>query len=167
MELSSKTFQEELLQRLGRLDESMHESMGLRVKEYESVLDRNRLLHGELDSLRQKVSLTTCWICSSICVYCARQRSKFAGDVMLMGEARRDDREVPNSTTQHNHYARLERTRASHTRRAALRRACKERSRRSENTRAGEKSGEGVGGESGLADDRYRATSCCEDVRGE
>lgn len=46
-----------MLQRLGRLDESMHESMGSRVKEYESVLDRNRLLHGEIDSLRQKVRL--------------------------------------------------------------------------------------------------------------
>jgi hypothetical protein len=56
MELSSKTFQAEMLQRLSRLDESMHESMGSRVKEYESVLDRNRLLHGEMDLLRQKVS---------------------------------------------------------------------------------------------------------------
>jgi hypothetical protein len=85
MELSSKTFQEELLQRLGRLDESMHESMGSRVKEYESVLDRNRLLHGEIDSLRQKVSLTMCWVCSSICISGKFQRSKFA-DMIVLGK---------------------------------------------------------------------------------
>ncbi|WWC63180.1 uncharacterized protein I303_105780 [Kwoniella dejecticola CBS 10117] len=47
--------QEELMARLNKLDENMYESMGSRVKEYESVLDRNRILQAEVDSLRERL----------------------------------------------------------------------------------------------------------------
>lgn len=40
---------------MARLDEVMHESMGSRVKEYEAVLDRNKVLQSEVDGLRGKV----------------------------------------------------------------------------------------------------------------
>nr|XP_031860151.1 uncharacterized protein CI109_004516 [Kwoniella shandongensis]KAA5527223.1 hypothetical protein CI109_004516 [Kwoniella shandongensis] len=53
--LSSTTFQEEVLARMAKLDENMHESMGSRVKEYEAVLDRNRVLQAEADELRDKL----------------------------------------------------------------------------------------------------------------
>ncbi|WVQ99911.1 hypothetical protein IAU59_007054 [Kwoniella sp. CBS 9459] len=49
------TFQEEVMARFGKLDEHMHESMGSRVKEYEAVLDRNRILQGEVDGLRGRL----------------------------------------------------------------------------------------------------------------
>lgn len=39
------------------MDDEMHETMGSRVKEYENVLEQNRRLLGELDSLREKVGL--------------------------------------------------------------------------------------------------------------
>ncbi|OCF40826.1 hypothetical protein I317_05361 [Kwoniella heveanensis CBS 569] len=49
------TFQEEVMARFGKLDEHMHETMGSRVKEYEAVLDRNRILQGEVDGLRGRL----------------------------------------------------------------------------------------------------------------
>ncbi|WVW85743.1 hypothetical protein I302_107781 [Kwoniella bestiolae CBS 10118] len=55
MAQNALTFQEELMGRLSKLDENMYESMGSRVKEYEGVLDRNRILQGEVDSLRERL----------------------------------------------------------------------------------------------------------------
>ncbi|WVF72698.1 hypothetical protein IAT40_007516 [Kwoniella sp. CBS 6097] len=49
------TFQEDVMARFGKLDEHMHESMRSRVKEYEAVLDRNRILQGEVDGLRGRL----------------------------------------------------------------------------------------------------------------
>lgn len=54
---SANTFHEEMLSRMSHLDDEMHETMGSRVKEYENVLEQNRRLLGELDSLREKVGL--------------------------------------------------------------------------------------------------------------
>ncbi|OCF57407.1 hypothetical protein L486_04865 [Kwoniella mangroviensis CBS 10435] len=55
MSQNALTFQEELMSRLSKLDENMYETMGSRVKEYESVLDRNRILQAEVDSLRERL----------------------------------------------------------------------------------------------------------------
>ncbi|WWD02430.1 hypothetical protein V865_000469 [Kwoniella europaea PYCC6329] len=55
MSQNALTFQEELMSRLGKLDENMYETMGSRVKEYESVLDRNRILQAEVESLRERL----------------------------------------------------------------------------------------------------------------
>ncbi|WWC71672.1 uncharacterized protein I206_105630 [Kwoniella pini CBS 10737] len=50
------THQEEIMARLNKLDENMYESMGSKVKEYETVLDRNRTLQSEVDSLRERLA---------------------------------------------------------------------------------------------------------------
>ncbi|WVQ68217.1 uncharacterized protein L199_006424 [Kwoniella botswanensis] len=55
MSQNALTFQEELMSRLSKLDENMYETMGSRVKEYESVLDGNRILQAEVDSLRERL----------------------------------------------------------------------------------------------------------------
>ncbi|WWC93631.1 hypothetical protein V866_000466 [Kwoniella sp. B9012] len=55
MSQNALTFQEELMSRLSKLDENMYEAMGSRVKEYESVLDRNRILQAEVDFLRERL----------------------------------------------------------------------------------------------------------------
>lgn len=53
-------FHEEVLSRLARLDEGMFETMGSRVKEYEAVLDRKRVMEAEIGSLREKVRTLYC-----------------------------------------------------------------------------------------------------------
>ncbi|WVQ74794.1 hypothetical protein IAR50_004400 [Cryptococcus sp. DSM 104548] len=52
---SSYGFHEEIMSRISRLDEDMHESMGSRVKEYGEALSENRRLTGEVDNLREKL----------------------------------------------------------------------------------------------------------------
>ncbi|ODN92779.1 hypothetical protein L198_05574 [Cryptococcus wingfieldii CBS 7118] len=52
---SSYSFHEEIISRISKLDDDMHESMGSRVKEYGEALGENRRLTGEVDTLRQKL----------------------------------------------------------------------------------------------------------------
>ncbi|EIW67389.1 hypothetical protein TREMEDRAFT_64642 [Tremella mesenterica DSM 1558] len=51
--------QDEVISRLSRLDEAMHETMSSRVKEYAQVLDRNKHLETDLDSLRKRLDTIT------------------------------------------------------------------------------------------------------------
>ncbi|RXK40195.1 hypothetical protein M231_02469 [Tremella mesenterica] len=51
--------QDEVISRLSRLDEAMHETMSSRVKEYAQVLDRNKHLQTDLDSLRRRLDTMT------------------------------------------------------------------------------------------------------------
>ncbi|WRT68292.1 uncharacterized protein IL334_005268 [Kwoniella shivajii] len=55
MSQDTMTFQDEMMNRISKLDENVHESMGNRDKEYEIVLDRNRFLQGEVDTLHQRL----------------------------------------------------------------------------------------------------------------
>ncbi|ODO06624.1 hypothetical protein I350_03981 [Cryptococcus amylolentus CBS 6273] len=52
---SSYSFHEEIMGRISKLDDDMHESMGSRVKEYGEALGENRRLTGEVDTLREKL----------------------------------------------------------------------------------------------------------------
>ncbi|WVQ81990.1 hypothetical protein IAT38_004117 [Cryptococcus sp. DSM 104549] len=53
------SFQDEVLSRMSRLDDEMHESMGSRVKEYENVLEQNRGLLSDVEGLRVKLDTST------------------------------------------------------------------------------------------------------------
>ncbi|WWC90815.1 uncharacterized protein L201_005752 [Kwoniella dendrophila CBS 6074] len=52
---NTSTFQEQLMERLTKLDQNMSDSKESREREHESVLDRNRILQGEVDSLRDRL----------------------------------------------------------------------------------------------------------------